>query len=268
MKVSSHIIFILSTIGFTYNGLISYTHDELGFIKKYSVDPEVKKNMDAHAKELIREVSKLEKRGIKTHRTWTFKWLPGYFVKLNLVRIHGMERMQECIKKHNLDLLGVPDKRIYHIKGRPEVLNSKNYLVVVKEVPKDPHAQPMTLRHVQQLITLMYETEYISLSAANYIRTYNHKIVIIDTETNFDRKKILSGGYTRLISGRHNIDKDYTREALEYILTDAAHLLAKYRGPARAAIHKEIKKYLTKPEPSWNYLGFFEQSYKKAQKRK
>ncbi len=264
MKVAIKILVASVLLLVNYHDMLGNSHADLSFIKKYEVDPEVKAILDAHHEEISHRLNKITHQGITEHQAWTFPWLPGYFVKFNLDRIRGMERMKRVIEHHHLDLIEVPDKRIYHVKGRPETLNNMNYVVVVKAVVADPHAEPMTLRHVQQMETLMRETHYISTTATNYIRTFNGKLVMIDTESTFDRTKLLSKGFMRLISAYHDINKDYTQEALRYILTQMASLLSHHRGSERAALIKQIKMHLKKPKkPAWDYLGHFESSVRR-----
>ena len=234
------------------------------FIDKYRVDPEIEAILDAHAQEIAKKLSKIARSGRQEHHTWVFDWLPGYHVKFNLARIHGMERMQRCIEKFNLDLLGVPDKRIYHVKGRPLVLNNMNYVVVVKHIPTDPQAKPLTLRHVQQLTTLMKETEYVDTTCTNCVRAYNDKIIMIDTESEFDRKKLLSRGYMRLIYTLRGYDRDYTKEALQYILGQMALLLTRYHGEERKQLHNEILSRLNRKPSSWDCVRYFEEQLQKA----
>ena len=138
--------------------------------------------------------------------------------------------MNRAIKKHNLNLLTMPDKRIYHVKGRPDRLNNQNYVVVIKAVEEAKHPKPLNLKQVQQLSTLIKETAYVSLTSTNYIRMDNDKIALIDTESTFDPAKI-SKGLFRFIQGG-NIDVEYTDEAVEFIIAD----LIEYIG-SRSRIH-------------------------------
>lgn len=248
-----------------HGSLYAYTQTEVEFISRYSVDPALKNILDQHAYEIEDKLDKLAHRGLKEHATWQFDWLPGYYVKYNLSRIRGMERIKRCIEENNLDLLGVPDKRIYHVKGRPEILDNRNYVVVIKAIETDPAFQVLSLRHVQQLATLMRKSTYISMTATNYIRTHNNKLIIIDTESTFDKKLLLSKGFMRLISAFHDINKDYTQEALEFVLNQMAYMLATRRRPERNNLYKEIMRHLRRPkEAQWNYIEFFEKSYKQA----
>lgn len=250
------------------SGALAQSRSEAEFIKQYLVDPEVAEILDNHHEEIDQVLRKAHESGRMQHTTWNFPWLSDYMVKLNIDRIYGMEKMQRCIDKFNLDLIMVPDKRIYHIKGRPSKLTSNNYLVVVKKIKTDPDRQPMSLRLIKQLVTLMKETEYISVTSSNYIRTFHGKIAMIDTESNFEIKKLLSGGYIRLIASGHDLSKDYTEEALKYILTEMAHELRKVRSDKYDALYSEIARYLKRAKHQrWDYLGFLESELAKVSTR-
>ena len=268
MKVNANILLMAFWVFFScHMSVNALSKTDAEFVAKYAVDPEVKTILDKHSPEIIAKVDNAVKKGRTEHTTWEFSWLPGYIVKLNLARIQGMERMKRAIKKHNLDLLILPDKRIYNLKGRSEKVNSLNYVVVVKKIETDPLRKPLTLRHVSQLVTLMLETEYISLTADNYIRTYNDKIALIDTESNFDIKQLLNKGYIRLIAAKHNLSTDYTDEAVQHILTQMASLLVNQKGAVKKSLHKEILEILAKPQNSKrrDYGDFFEKAYARAQ---
>lgn len=247
------LIFFMSPVA------IANSQSELDFIARYQVDPATAHILDAHAEDILAHLHRIQKHNITEHETWTFRWLPGYIVKFNLERIHGMEKMRRCIVKHNLDLLTLPDKRIYHVKGRPTLLNNMNYVVVIKMIETDPNRQPMTPRHIEQLIVLMEETGYISTTATNYIRTYHGKLAMIDTESTFDKSKLLSKGYMRLISAYHKVKKDYTKEALQYLLTRMAVEFLRYSKSDYKAIYTEIKDQLKKASiTDWDPSEFFD----------
>jgi len=231
--------------------------DEDAYIRKYAVDPEIAAILDAHHDDIARVLRKAADAGRTEHTTWNFPWLPNYMVKLNIKRITGMERIKKCIEEYNLDLITVPDKRLYHIKGRPTSLSSKNYLVVVKMSETDPHRKPLSLRHMQQIITLMKKSTYISFSASNYIRTYHDKIVMIDTESNFDIRQLLSGGYIRLIAAKHDISRDFTKEALQYLLREIAIELHRCNGSECKKVMSEVARYLTRARKTdWDYMNY------------
>ncbi len=139
------------------------------FIEKHSVEPALQEILDDHADEIYKCLKKIH-HGSKNHGVWKFKWLPGHYVKYGLARIRGMEKMKKCIKEHDLDLLTVPDKKIYHIKGRPQELSNDNYAVIIKGVDRTPDPEPLTLEQVKQLCTIIHETKYISMTSSNFIR--------------------------------------------------------------------------------------------------
>lgn len=258
MKLRMQVLSLILVL-FTSHYSFANSQFELDFIARYQVDPAIAGILDAHAEDILAHLHRIQKHHITEHETWTFRWLPGYIVKFNLNRIHGMEKMRRCIVKHNLDLLTLPDKRIYHVKGRPAALNNMNYVVVAKMIETDPDRQPMTPRHIDQLITLMEETGYISTTATNYIRTYNGKLAMIDTESTYDKSKLLSKGYMRLISAYHKVKKDYTKEALQYLLTRMAAEFLRYNKSDYKTIYAEIKDQLKKAAiTDWNPIEFFD----------
>lgn len=237
------------------------------FIQKYEVDPELKNLLDEHHQDIVAHLKYFAKHGLpKSPTVWQFKWLPGYYVKYNLARIDGMERIKKAIKDHNLDLLDVPEKRIYHVKGRPREVSNMNYVVIVKKIERDHHAQPMSKRHAEQMIKLIKESEYVSMSANNYIRTYNGKIVVIDTESTFDKNKFLSRGLMRLISEPHVISKDYTADALKLILAHLAVHIKKLPARSQHSFNHAVKGKLTKAKAQ--YSRYFEQMLRKSRDEK
>jgi hypothetical protein len=114
------------------------------------------------------------------------------------------------------------------------------------------------------MITLMKETEYVSLSSRNYIRTYNQKIAIIDTESSFNIKKLVPRGFMRLIGTLHVLKRDYTKEALQYLLVAMAQELKKYeKGREYRRILQEAKHHLAGTHCSkMDCTKFFEQALK------
>ena len=135
---------------------------------QYAVDHDVASILDKHSNELYKKLMSISKNGGQ-HGVWQFSWLPGYYVKYGLSRIWGMEIMQQVIDEHTLDLLWLPDKRIYHLNGRPTQVNNTNYCVVVKKVKADPHSKPVTQEQIKQMSTIIRKTKYISYTHDNYL---------------------------------------------------------------------------------------------------
>lgn len=242
-----------------FSSLLAATSDE-AFIQKYRVEEELRAVLDAHCEEIETALTEfnqrdVKKRKIKKHGVWKFPWLPGYFVKYNLDRIYGMERMLKCITKHNLDLIKLPDKRIYHIKNRPTTLSNDNYLVVIQGVEPETDLGPITLKQVQQLGVLMKETGYVSMTKTNYIRGKNDIITMIDTESTFDYNNPFLG-FRRLLSAGHSVD-EYTEEAVKYILRELGRII-RTSHPNNA--YNQIIGYLKNSNKSreWDLFNYFD----------
>jgi hypothetical protein len=233
---------------------------EGAFISKYAVGEDLKAILDDHSEEIeaaLKEFNQRDtkKRKIKKHGVWRFPWLPGYFIKYNLDRIYGMERMLKCIKRHNLDLIKLPDKRIYHIKNRPTTLSNDNYLVVIQGVEPETDLGPITLKQVQQLGVLMKETGYVSMTKTNYIRGKNDVVTMIDTESTFDYNNPFLG-FRRLLSAGHSVD-EYTEEAVKYILRELGRII---RTSHPKDAYDQIIGYLKNSNKSreWDLFNYFD----------
>ena len=150
------------------------------------------------------------------HGVWQFDWLPGYYIKYGLDRIRGVERIRQCIETHNLDLLTTPDKRVYHIKGRPTELSDLNYAIIIQAVEETKAPQPLSLEHVKQLCTLIKKADYIDMTSTNYIKMPNGKLCLIDTEGIFNASKRIKG-FLRMIGTGHDLNTNYTEEALKHL---------------------------------------------------
>lgn len=220
----------------------------------YLVNEELQAILDNHADEIYQKIKKVN-LSTQKHGAWTFDWLPGYYVKYGLARIKGMEKMKRCIKEHDLNLLTVPDKKIYHIKGRPLELSDRNYAVIVKKVEATKDPQPLTLEQVKQLSTIIHQTRYISMTSSNFIRGTDGLLHLIDTESTFSSHSILRG-FLRMITTRPNLNTQYTEEALTYIFNEIHHILQKRSHP-----HETLKKIIQalkrqKKPYSWDYIGY------------
>jgi hypothetical protein len=256
MKVYSLAILCIFSVSRAFS--LSPTDEE--FITRYAVDPSLAEILDQHSQEIAQKLEETYKKPTKKHGVWTFEWLPGYYVKYNLARIKGMERMRECIQKNNLTFIRVPDKRIYHIKGKPRSLHNLHYAIVVKASEADPleMSKPLTLDQVKQLCVLIEKTGYISMTNTNYIRGSNGILTMIDSEATFDHsQRILA--YIRMIGARHNLNRDYTPEALTLILNEMANTLKKLPPKDRETALSTIYRYLHEQQKPhrWDYIGYF-----------
>lgn len=111
--------------------------------------------LNEHVEELQSLLSKYNshssaRRGINVS---TKPWLPGFFIKYGVERVINAERLKKVIEEHNLDLLSVPEKFLWHVPGRPAELTSENYLVIVNEVQgKNGKSICLNFQQVQQLL--------------------------------------------------------------------------------------------------------------------
>jgi hypothetical protein len=238
------------------------SHDRDHYIERYLVEPEIAALLDLHSDDVSKKIEKIYESRTQKHGVWQFDWLPGYYVKYGLARIDGMERMKKCIKDHNLDHLTVPNKKIYHIKGRPHELSDLNYAAVIKEVNAAPKHKPLTLDEVKQLCTIIHETDYISVTSRNFIRTKDGKLSLIDTESTYSRKKLLKG-FLRMIGGYYDLNKDYEQEALKHVFGEIRTYLSKHPEKADSALpllHSYLKQQ--KKPYLWDYTSYFKSYFK------
>ncbi len=224
------------------------------YLSTYAVDPEIKAILDEHRKIIDKKVKKIHGKKL-SHAlgVWQFDWLPGYYIKYGAERIKGMHRIKKCIKNYNLDLVSVPDKRLYHIPGRPEEFNDRNYVIVVKAVEKEP--QPLTVEQVKQLCTIIKKTGYMDMTDTNYRRAPDGKLYIIDTE-GFNKSRIIKG-FLRMIGTKHDLNTDYTPEALKYLFAEIKSHLNDNPHLVRFTLNRldEFLGWQEKPY-AWDYIGY------------
>ena len=225
--------------------------------EKQYVHRDIKAILDEHSSEIIRAVKQMKKPRKKYRDgVWNFSWLPDYFVKYDVSRIEGMNRIKHCIKKNKLHLITLPDKRLYHIKGRPKQFTNENYVVVVKKIIPTVNPQPLTLEHVQQLSTIIKKTTYVDMTKTNYIRIGKGKLCLIDTEGSFDGGRLIRG-YLRLLGSNHVLNSDYTEDALKYLCTEIKALLKD--DPTIAPFtFMRLEQYFAKQKRplAWDYISY------------
>ena len=222
---------------------------------KYLVDSTLAALLDTHADEIFENIAQIH-RGTQTHGVWKFHWLPGYFVKYGLTRIDGMETIKDCIRRNNLYLLGVPDKKVYHIKGRPTTVSNLNYAVIVKEVSRDLNPRPLTLEHVRQLSVLIERSHYVDLHVSNYVRTAGSKLFIIDTEGIFD-KKLHIEGFLKLFCSNYYLSSSYTPSALKFLFHQVKERLKKGAAENRFYFSKIDRAFAKQKEPhTWDFVSY------------
>ena len=242
---------ILTPVAFLESDKTNY------YVEKYYVDPEIKTILDSHSSEIEQALESMRSPRKKYRDgVWQFSWLPGYFIKYDISRIEGMRRIKDCIKKNDLNLITVPDKRLYHIGGRPESFTNRNYVVVVKKAVPATNPQPLTLKHAQQLSTIIKKTTYVDLTGTNYVRLDNGALCIIDTEGSFDSNRLIRG-YLRLLGSTHDLNTDYTPEALMFIFNEIKNLL-KDDSTIAPFTFMRLEQYFAKQQRplKWNFVSY------------
>lgn len=151
------------------------------------VPNEIKQALDKKSHELIALSSKWHERadtrmGLNTASV-TLPNGEKYYIKYGIERITNALKVKDVIAKHNLYLLSVPDKYLYHVPGKSEELSDENYLVIAKAIEgKCGLGSEIGFFHVQQLYCLAIEANHYDMHCANYVLTDENKIVIIDTD--------------------------------------------------------------------------------------
>jgi len=230
----------------------------------YLVEPEIAAILDQHVDELYAKVKKIHPKTVRINRlgVWKFDWLPGYYVKYGLDRIAGMEKVKKCIEEFNLNLLTVPDKKIYHLKGRPFDMSNLNYVVIIPEVKRAQNRPPHHKEYVRQLCTLMYESGYIDLTNANYITMDDGRVCIIDTESYFDRSQFLKG-LLRMLGHNTNWNTFYTEDGLKYLLGEIKKQVTRKPHLAENAVHTIRKRLREQKSPYvWDYADYIMNYFK------
>ncbi len=218
------------------------------FLANHLVDERLQAKLDEHSDLLTNLVKEIDETPYQKHGVWQFDWLPGYYVKYNVVRVFMSERLSRCISQYELNRLYVPQKQLCHIKGRPQSLDNLNYVVVIKELQADPtqESKPMDLEHVKQFIILIEKTGHCSTFAHNYLRLNDGKIAFVDTDGTFNKKNPIRGIIDLL---HRDLEGYYTPKALYYIIDRIATRLSQLYGQERCSAEKRIAKFLGEQEP-------------------
>ncbi len=226
-----------------------------GALERYAVDSDIEAILDAHSHEIYKKIKKIDST-IQWHGVWQFDWLPGYYIKYGLERIKGVERIRRCIETYDLDCLTTPDKRVYHIKGRPYTQDNLNYAVVVKAIEPAGKQRPLTLEQVEQLCTIIHKADYVDMTSTNYIQMADGKLCLIDTEGIFNASKRIKG-FLRMIGTRHDLNKNYTKDALKHIFWEIKEELRKHPENISFALPYLREQLEAQPQPhAWNYLSY------------
>ncbi len=238
-------------------------------LQEYAVDPALAEFLDRHSDEIYYKLKETHD-GRRKWGVWTFRWLPGYYVKYGLARIAGREKILDCIQRHNLDKVTVPDKFVYHVKGRPTKLSDLNYAVIIEKVPAAKHPPPITREEMEQLCTVMEDTGYISMTGKipskgpNYIRTLDGKFSIIDTESRFDHHRPIKG-FLRIIR-THTLNKELSDEATQLVFEKFEKLMLQHPSMIKETL-RELKSYLERQPHSRKYQAFAQWFFKGIKKR-
>ena len=92
---------------------------ELIVESKIDEEQAIQEALDEHCDKLVMLVKKAHNRRRPRHGVWQFDWLPGYYVKYGIRRFETAQMLAQSIQENGLDLIQVPEKRLFHIKGRP-----------------------------------------------------------------------------------------------------------------------------------------------------
>ncbi len=271
-----------------FNLLICYNAFAVDFLhhfpEKNRVTSSIKALLDNHAQEIQEAFTAdlCEKGCLKKNKVYEFPWLTGYLIKKGTPRLLGAEILSSVIKQNDLNLLGVPDKKIY-LPTQP--YEAENSLVIVQKLIPDLDPKPLNLRQVQQLWTLINKSGFVDLHDENYLRLPNDKIMIIDTELYFFSSD-LNRGLSRFILS-HEF-KMFEEDAFKFLLEEFAQFLkqnpeSEKCHPTQQIMHQidfipylsetstypkiydAMKIWITVQENifEWDYLNYFEENYPK-----
>lgn len=233
------------------------------FFKRNEAPDSLKALLDTHYDEMLSsfEAGCSDKNCIKAHKVYTFPWLPGYLIKRHPHRMLGAEILHNCIEKNKLDLLVIPKKYLYHINGKPDILKKENYFVLAQKIESDDLERgPFDLKQVQQICKLIHDTKFFDLGKKNYFRLKDKKIALIDTGywKAFESNVFLA--LSKFIFDGHNLNSDFTKEALEYLFKELAASIPTANQAQYAQIYRKIGRYLKTIAPRtipWDYEMFF-----------
>lgn len=96
--------------------------------------------------------------------------------RLDHERYRNAQYLANFIREHNLNLIGVSEKWLYHVPDRPYALTSENYLTISKEVVPSNDFDPID-EHWAQLGQL----PHYDIQTSNFVLA-DGKVVIIDTD--------------------------------------------------------------------------------------
>ncbi len=145
---------------------------------KTNVPDEVRAKLDAHAPEvrLIAKRFSKDKYACGGKNVSTRRWLPGCYIKYGHERYYNAQYLANFIRERNLNLLGVAEKWLYHVPGRPYTLTSNNYVTIAKQVVPSNDFDP-----IDEHWTQLGQLPHYDIQTSNFVLA-DGKIVIIDTD--------------------------------------------------------------------------------------
>ncbi len=275
MRMNRYILLVFSTVlcGKSYATEQLSAEDE-AFIKKHRAPLSMVKALDRHTGKFSSIVEQCEQgschiyNGQERHLVWQFKNLSGYFVKYGIDRIHGAEKIQQCIDTYGLDRLAVPKKYIYHIKGKGRALTSSNYLIVAKKLDSIKKSLPFDDEQVCQICTLLRETGYNDFVVNNLRWLPNGKIGIIDTEGGAFNEIHSYVGLRKLFTSSSKLSLAlFSEESIKYmflqLLECAPQDKSLYKNMYKS-VYKGLKRQ-KKKKGAWDYLSYFVKLFPKPE---
>ncbi len=244
--------------------IVSDPYLEPEVYKRYLVDDTMKALLDEHSEEIIKAFKGNDPAVcLKKRRVYEFPWLPGYLIKAYISRIIGIEKLKKCVKEHNLDLIVIPEKRIYVVDGHEFIIVPR-----MKTITARP---PLTLKQVKQLWTIVEETGYNDMHDGNYLFLEDGKLAIIDTERRsfgYRRFKALA----RFLMSHYPFN--YTEDALKFVLKGLVryipedihnipnNVIAKKGKFSYPRIYERINNHLREGRKfDWDYYAFFKEHF-------
>lgn len=207
------------------------------FSEKDNVTPSIKALLNNHKQEIknVFSANTCKEGCIKKSKVYEFPWLPGYLIKKGESRLLGADIIRSVIKQNNLDLLKVPNKKVYL-----PTQSTENSLVIVPKFIPTLNPKPLSLRQVQQIWTLISKSGYVDLHNSNYLRLPNNTIMIIDTELTFFSSDINRGLSRFILSHKF---AQFEEDAFKFIVQEfAKHLKQNYETEESTIIQQKIRQ--------------------------
>ena len=119
--------------------------------------------------------------------------LPGWVIKYgrrfswmfnNIARINMAEEIQAYLDKKHITSVVMPQKKLFHIPGRPKKFRNQNYLVFSEKMNVQPREEPRILsrKTVKETCRVIWHFGLVDASAGNFCLLDNEHVTIVDTE--------------------------------------------------------------------------------------